>query len=177
MRITKVVRYRVSQFLRALTAPHAISERRIDRASEILSPQAQALFMEQAFQDQRHALDVYDALLEEGHTNEDLLTAALLHDVGKAGVHASPWQRGVFVLAKRFAPWALGALLPKGAGAQESPFATYANHAEIGARRAERAGCSALTVDLIRHHERGPMGCHSERDRLLTALRAADSAH
>ena len=177
MRITEAVRYRVDQFLRALTAQHALSKQRISQASRTLSPEGQALFIKQAPQDQRHALDVYETLLEEGHTNDDLLTAALLHDVGKVVVQAPPWRRAVFVLTKPFAPWATSALLPNRVNGGHSPLVTYANHAEIGAHLAEEIGCSALTVDLIRHHESLPTADQTRRDRLLAALQAADSAN
>jgi len=177
VRITEAVRYRVDQFLRALTAQHALSEQRISRAYRVLSPEGRALFIEQAPQDQRHALDVYETLLEEGHTNEDLLTAALLHDVGKVVVQAPPWRRAVFVLTKPFAPWATSALLPNGVNSGHSPLATYANHAEIGAHLAKEIGCSALTVDLIRHHESRPPADQPGRDRMLAALQAADGAN
>ncbi len=198
MEFAKAVRYRVGQFLQALTAQHAISEQRLRRAAGILSPEARALFVQQAPQDQRHALAVYETLVERGYTDEDLLTAALLHDVGKAAAQAHPWQRGLFVLAQRFAPRALESLLWHGSESQKdapvgkhgnSPYAThvklvtYARHAEIGARWAEKAGCSTLTVALIRQHEvtasnqQWPETCRAEQDRFLAALRAADSVN
>ncbi len=173
MKLTKTVRYRVEQFLRALIAPHTVSEQRIKRAARILSPEARALFVQQTPQDQRHALSVYETLLKRGHSNRDLLGAALLHDVGKAASPASPLQRGIFVLAKRFAPEALERLVRGTAGG--GPLVTYVNHAEIGACRAEEAGCSPLTVELIRHHECPLEACRTERDRLLTALQSADN--
>jgi predicted HD phosphohydrolase len=174
VKLAKTVRYRVEQFLRALTAQHAISEKRIKRAAEVLSPEARGLFAQQAPQDQLHALDVYEALLEEGHSDRHLLTAALLHDVGKAAARTPAWQRAIFVLTERFAPGALDHLLEHGAGGWKGPMRTYAHHAEIGARWAEEAGCSKLTVALIRHHE-DPVAAHrTERDRLLAALQAAD---
>jgi hypothetical protein len=171
----KVIRYRVEQFLRALTAQHAISKRRLESAAELLPPQARALFVQQAPQDQRHALAVYETLLEGGHTNKDLLTAALLHDVGKVASHAPTWQRSIFVLADRFAPRMLGRVLRDGGGGWRSPLITYAKHAEISARWAQEAGCSAVTVELIRHHEHRADACETAYDRLLSALQAADS--
>ena len=36
--------------------------------------------------DQRHCLDVYETLVRAGYHEEDLLHAALLHDVGKIGI-------------------------------------------------------------------------------------------
>lgn len=177
MKLTKTVQYRVEQFLRALTAQHTVSEKSVKRAARILSPEARALFIQQAPQDQRHALSVYETLLERGHSNRDLLVAALLHDVGKAASPASPLQRGFFVLAERFAPRALDRLVSAMAGDEEGPLVAYANHAEIGARRAEEAGCSPLTVELIRHHERPLEACRTERDHLLAALQAADNVN
>jgi hypothetical protein len=192
VRFAKAVRYRVEQFLRALTAQHAISERRLRRAAEILSPEARALFVQQAPQDQCHALAVYETLVEREYTNEDLLTAALLHDVGKAAAQAHPWQRSLFVLAQRFAPRALERMLRRGNEGQRDapggghgsrPYAPYAKlvaygrHAEIGARWAKEAGCSTLTVALIRYHEEQLETCRSEQDRFLAALQAADSVN
>jgi hypothetical protein len=57
------------------------------------------------------------------------------------------------------------------------PLADYAGHAEIGARWAEKAGCSSLTVALIRRHEEPLETCQTEEDRLLTTLQAADCAN
>jgi hypothetical protein len=177
VRFAKAIRYRVEQFLRALTAQSALPQRSVKRVAEMLSPEAHALFVQQALQDQRHALAVYETLVERGETNEDLLTAALLHDVGKAAAQAPPWQRGIFVLAKRFAPRALGRVLWDGSKGRKGPLVTYASHAEIGAHWAEKAGCSTLTVKLIRHHEQRPAALGTEYDRLLAALRAADSVN
>jgi len=171
------VRYRVEQFLRALTAQHAISEQRIEQLAKILSPEARALFVRQAPQDQRHALAVYETLCQQGRTHAGLLTAALLHDVGKAAAQLPPWQRGLFVLAERFAPHALDGAAQGQPRGWRSSFTRYARHAEIGARWAEEAGCSLLTVDLIRRHEAPMRTCRTEEDRLLAALQAADSAN
>jgi len=171
------VRYRVEQFLRALIARHAIPERRIKQLAEFLSPEARALFIGQAPQDQRHALAVYETLCQQGHTHPDLLTAALLHDVGKAAAQLPPWQRGLFVLAERFVPRTLDDVTQGPARGWRRSLAHYARHAEIGARWAEEAGCSLLAVKLIRRHEEQVRTCHTEEDRLLAALQAADGAN
>lgn len=175
------VRYRVGQFLQAVAASRSISEERVARATGILTPEARALFARQAAQDQHHALAVYDTLRRSGHTNAHLLAAALLHDVGKAAAQLSAWQRGSLVLAERFAPRSLERLLRQGTSPWQRLLVDYARHAAIGARWAEEAGCSPLTVALIRRHEDSLAseddGRRMEEDRLLAALQAADSVN
>jgi hypothetical protein len=175
--MVKAVLYRAEQFLRALTAQRAISEQRIEEAARILTPEARALFVRQAPQDQRHALAVYETLRQGGHTGQDLLTAALLHDVGKASAQLPAWQRGLFVLAERCLPGMLDHAIHGQAGSWWRALADYAGHAEIGARWAEEAGCSTLTVALIRRHEEQVETCHTEEDRWLVILQAADCAN
>ena len=169
--MVKAIRYRVKQFLRALTA--RISEEEVERAIRILTPEARALFRRQAVQDQRHGLDT---LRQAGHTNPQLLAAALLHDVGKAATHCkfSTGLRTVFVLLERFAPRLLARLIQR-----HRFFVAYAQHPETGACWAREAGCSPLTVALIRRHEERQTNCQieTEKDRLLVALQAADSVN
>ena len=175
--MVKAVCYRVGQFLRALIAPRVISEQRIEQATHILTPRARALFTRQPPQDQAHALAVYEALHREGHRSPDLLAAALLHDVGKSAALLPAWQRGLYALAKRFAPGRLAQAIRGQTGSRWRPLTDYARHAEIGARWANDAGCSALTVALIRRHEQRLDASETEEDHLLAILHAADCAH
>jgi putative nucleotidyltransferase with HDIG domain len=173
--MTTKIRYRVGQFFQALTA--RVSDEEVRRATRALTPKAQALFCRQAAQDQRHALAVYHALRQAGYDDPHLLAAALLHDVGKAATRLSAVHRSIIVLLGRFSP-ALLARLSKGESARwNRPFVIHARHAEMGARWAEEAGCSPLTVALIRRHEEGPADGATEEDRLLAVLQAADDAN
>jgi hypothetical protein len=174
--MVEAVLYRVGQFLRALTA--RVREEQAEQATHILTPQARALFRRQAVQDQRHALAVYHALRQSGHIDTHLLAAALLHDVGKAAARLPAWQRAAIVLVERFAPRLLARLSQGDPEGWRRPFAVYAQHPEVGARWAEEAGCSPLTIALIRRHRDHLVNDPSpstEEDQLLAALQAADS--
>lgn len=168
-----VTLYRVRQFVRALTA--RISEEELEQVAQTVSPPVYALFRSMALQDQRHSLDVYATLRLSGWERPELLTAALLHDVGKSLAPLPAWQRALIVLLSRFLPRLMKRLERK------RGFAIHAHHAELGARLAQQAGCSPLVVSLIRrHHEdgrekRGEL--LTEEDVLLAALQAADSAN
>ena len=167
--------YRVAQFFRALTAQ--VSHEEVEQAIHILAPKARALFRRQAIQDQRHALAVYRALQQAGHTNPHLLAAALLHDAGKAATRLTPCHRTIIVLLGRFAPRLLARVSQDRARWWNRPFVAQAQHPETGARRAQEAGCSVLTIALIRRHEEEPTSNPTEEDRFLAALQAADSTN
>jgi hypothetical protein len=190
--MVRTVRYRVRQFLQAL--PAGVPEAEVEQAMHILPPKARGLFRRQAIQDQRHALAVYHTLRQTGHKNPQLLAAALLHDAGKAAARLPAWQRAVIVLLGRFTPRLLAWLgqgepqgcalsLPKGRALSlpkgwRRPFIVHARHPQEGARWAGEAGCSPLTVALIRRHQDQSTGCSPltvEEDQLLAALQAADS--
>jgi hypothetical protein len=166
--MVKTIHYRVGQFIRALTA--RVPEREMVQAVQVLTPAARALFRHQAVQDQHHALAVYRTLRQAGHTSPQLLAAALLHDVGKAAIRLPAWQRAIIVLLERFAPCLLARLgqgepqesaRPVPSAAEGSlldgwrrSFVIHVHHPEIGARWAQEAGCSPLTVALIRQHHK-----------------------
>ncbi len=176
------IRYRVGQFFRALTPQ--VPEEQIRAAMQLLGPEAQALFSRQESQDQRHALAVYRALRQAGHFDIDLLTAALLHDVGQAAAPCPPRVRATAVLRGRFAPRLLERLTldepcrvgdqPKG---WRHSLTAHVRHAEVGARWAQEAGCSDRTVALIRRHRDRLDAAQMEEDESLIALQAADSVN
>lgn len=168
------MRYRVQQFFRAITV--RVKQGDIEAALTVLPPGAQARFLAQSRQDQGHALAVFSTLKDAGHHNQDLLAAALLHDVGKAAAAIPAWQRAIIVLLEHYSSRTLSALSQGEAKGLRRPFVIHARHSESGAAWAEEAGCSPITVALIRrHHEPAASAASTEQDELLKILQAADS--
>jgi hypothetical protein len=135
------------------------------------------LFRAMPGHDRQHALNVVRALQQRGHDEPDLLAAALLHDVGKAvprGGRVRIGHRVAVVLMHAFWPALLERLAREDAVGWRRPFYVQQHHAAISAQLAQEAGCSPVTVDLIRHHEDAPGPAD---DSLLAALQAADGTN
>ena len=171
--MVETARYRARQFFRALAARVSVEE--LEQAACILTPAALTLFRSMSAQDQRHALEVCRTLIRAGHTDSQLLAAALLHDVGKAAARLPAWQRATIVFLERFAPRLLARLSQGEPQGWRRPFIVHARHPEIGARWAEEAGCLPLTVALIRRHQDRMGDYRTGEEQLLAALQAADN--
>jgi len=139
---------RVRQFLAAVRA--RVSDNEIAVLERYLAPSQRDLFQEMSPIDQRHCLDVFNALLQQRRTDPDVLRAALLHDAGKTGIHL--WHRVAGVLLEAFWPTLLEKLAVNRPQSWLYGFYIYRHHAELGAELAERSGCSPPVVELIRGH-------------------------
>jgi hypothetical protein len=165
--------YRVRQFWSALRAQVTPEERQL--VGRYLSPPLQSLFDRLSVADQRHSLDVFYALRAQGYNDRDLLAAALLHDVGKAGTNIHLWQRVAIVLLQATWPALLDELAWGDPANWRYAFYLQREHPEISARLAQEAGASPLTVELIRRHQvplRQPG--RSLEDKFLRVLQEAD---
>jgi hypothetical protein len=174
--------YRIRQFFRAVRA-HGASAEEIQMLQTMLNPAQMAVFRCLPSYDQRHSLEVLEALRAAGHEEPALLAAALLHDAAKTRLRLR--HRALVVLARTFAPgWAERWSDGDGTG-WTAPFVVAAHHADWGAEMAARADSDPLTVAIIRRHHapcsdppplsgEGPGERSSFEDRLLAAFQAAD---
>jgi hypothetical protein len=114
-----------------------------------ISPKQLELFDSMHLADRRHGLDVVASLRLDGVEEGDPLVAGLLHDAGKGATGV--WPRVAYSLGQRYGTWIwrVAALLPGFGPALER----LQRHAETSAVLAARAGCSARTVELIRHQD------------------------
>lgn len=167
-------RYRARQFFKAVSASVSAQEREL--VQRVLPPRLQALFFHMAVNDQRHSLDVHHHLLGQGYRDRDLLMAALIHDCGKALGRIGVWQRVALVLVKAGKPALLDRLPFADAGQWHHAFYIQREHASLGADLAADAGAPPAVVEYIRLHEsEGPATAQTLEDKMLGALRRADS--
>jgi putative nucleotidyltransferase with HDIG domain len=160
-----MIAHRIRQF-REAGIPPCNADFDVGRAW--LAPPLFALFAAQHPRDIVHSANTARWLLDRGHDDPDLVTTALLHDVGKGPQR--PMDRSIYVLTGH-------ARLARVLGSSASRFelrravARTLTHSETGAHALREAGASARVVDLTaRHH--GPAG----DDRVLALLQQADAA-
>ena len=141
----------------------------------VLTPAAFPLYQRMSKADRAHSLRLLAWLRGHGYDDPDLLTAALLHDCGKAAARLHVWQRTLKVLLRRLAPtWWQRLSRPASPGSWRYPFYILVIHPEVGAEWAAATGCSETVVWLIRCHEQDP-DVSDPRYPLMRALQDADS--
>lgn len=185
MGVVQRAKYRVWQLWRTLRPSDLGSSEEAEIAS-ILSAGEVDLFCRQKPADKQHSFRVKRTIEASGSESEDLLKAALLHDIGKTCGDITWWDRAVVVISESLVPsysdrWSNGS----GKG-WSRPFVMKVKHPEWGADAASAAGSAPLTVELIRWHQRSDRDIKpditdlgsdiSERefDRLLILLQQAD---
>jgi hypothetical protein len=172
-----IVRYRLGQVRQQLGFVRPLTTEEYVEVARWLPPAALPLFKTMSVADQRHSLRVCQGLQARGCWEGDMLAAALLHDVGKAGGRVSFWTRPAIVLGKRLAPGILRRLVVNPgigtyiAGTQWIAPGTHEKgimlraptgwrhslsnawyHAEVGAELAAKAGLTEQAVLYIRTH-------------------------
>lgn len=113
-----------------------------------LSPAEARLFWEQAVQDQAHAAAVGALVAQLQPQRNDLISAALLHDVGKAVSRLGPLRRSIATVLDSLR-------LP-----MTRRLTAYRNHGSIGATMLEEVKAPAIAVAFARDHgnARAPEG-------------------
>jgi hypothetical protein len=157
--IHQVIRYRLAQVCQQLGFASTLSLEDIAEVKRWLPASTLPLFQSMSYADQQHSLRVCRGLQKRGCVENDLLAAALLHDVGKAQGRVPFWTRPVLVLGKRFTRGLLIRLVvpPSVFEKQRIPqwrrALSYAWwHADVGADLATNAGLSEQAVLYIRTH-------------------------
>lgn len=172
--------YRSWQFWQALLAAPSANDLQLVRS--ILPPEMMQLFELMQPDEQMHCIKTARFLLKKGHNHADLLTAALLHDVGKINHPLQLWERVWLVIGNTFFPklttrWCREYDLD--AFKHETlcrVFVVHERHAGWGADMAQQAGVSQLSANLIRRHQdRFTQKTNSIEDQLLSCLQEADN--
>ena len=175
MKINNIT-YRLRQFWLAVRSPAPTTEE-LAIAQEVLTPPQMALFTQMQASEQTHSLQVLRTIKKQGEGHPDLLTAALLHDVGKIRYPLHIWERVFIVLGTNFfsgiaKTW--GDSAPRG---WRRPFVVAAQHPLWGADLALEAGTTPQAASLIRRHQEKTPPDHQDslEDRLLSILKSADN--
>lgn len=158
-------RYRARQFFGALNP--VVRRAELREAASTLGMRLMPLFSSMSERDQRHCLDVYEVLREAGCEDNDVLTAALLHDTGKgslAGTRIQLWHRVAFVVLENGPE----PLMLRASGLSQG-IDVLRTHGERGVELAEEFGASPEVVRLLRAIEGMEAG-----DERVAMLRAAD---
>ena len=173
--------YRLQQLWWELSARNLTPQQR-DEVNRCLTSLEQSLFQRFTVTDQVHSYRVMRTLQDAGQAHPDLLTAALLHDVGKTRVSLTAWDRSLAVLAHALVPalarrWGVSAESDPNRFGWRKGFIVKAHHPIWGAGMAAAAGSTPQSVALIQRHQ-DPIGNPtSETDRLLQCLQWADDQH
>lgn len=134
-----------------------------------------ALFFRMSDPDQSHSIRVFQTLVDRGEENSDLLSAALLHDVGKSLYPLRAWERSLVVVANRILTTLVlkwGQDEPHG---WRKPFVIALQHPKWGAALVRHEGGSETLVTLIRfHQEHAPSSAGDDVRELMKRLQAAD---
>ena len=174
MKILQVI-YRTRQFWLAWRAP-SLTDQDLAPAHSVLTSEQMQLFTCLQPSEQIHALRVLQTVQQQGESDPDLRTAALLHDIGKARAPLRLWERVVIVLGRSLFPeraktWGRGQCR-----GWVRPFVIAEQHPTWGSEMAVEAGATPLAVSLIRRHQfpGGSEPVSPREDRLLKILQNAD---
>jgi putative nucleotidyltransferase with HDIG domain len=174
--------YRSRQFWQAFSSHAALQDDELLKS--ILSEDQIELFRRMQKNEQVHSLLVLEALIKQGEQDPDLLSAALLHDVGKSRMPLRIWERVIIVIVHFICRdcvyrWgSINAELPQPNFGWRKAFMVAVQHPKWGAEMAASSGVSPRAVALIaRHQDKISPKPGSREDELLQKLQAVDDNH
>ncbi len=148
----------------------ALSPSEVAHARRLLTPAELLLFAGLPGRERRHAMDMVHWLRARAAPSDELLAAALVHNVGKGPVHLQ--ERVAYVLLDLLTPELLERIAsPSGLRFQRS-LAAQRDHPRRGAALLAAAGSAPRVQALVREHHDPPPA----DDRELAWLIAADRA-
>jgi len=165
--------HRVRQFYFALVAPFSPNDYSL--IEQVLQPELYALFMQLDPAERNHSVRVFETLTAEGYTDQDLLAAALLHDVGKSRFPIRLYERVLVVLLSPIMRKSGTNSRAEQPGRLVELFCAAEEHPDWGADLVMQAGGSEKLVWLIRMHQYQML--HAPANTLeehLIALQSAD---
>ena len=174
-----IVRYRLWQFWQGVQA-RSLPDEAWHEIEMVLSAREMALFERFLPADQSHSYRVMQTLYRAGHRHPALLTAALLHDIGKTKIRLQTWARLFTGLVELVSPRIAAAWGQGKPNWWRHGFVIKAQHPAWGAAMTEAVGTNLLTVALIRRHQDNlgvlslPAAAASLEEQLLQQLQWAD---
>lgn len=126
-----------------VAAAHPLNASEKAAVSDWLTPEAAAVFFAQQVADQRHGYGAALTVIAGGVDNRGVVTAALLHDIGKR--HAR-----LGIVGRSVASVMILLRLPL-----RGRLATYRDHDLIGARELVALRAPSVAIDFALHHHRG----------------------
>lgn len=167
--------YRVGQFIRGFRT--AVDPHEARQISALLSEAELQLFLTMRPRDRRHAVETmrHAARIAADHgatPSDDLLVAALLHDVGKGQLRVE--DRVLYVILRALSPALVDRVATAEGGRWRLALWQLRHHASVGAAQLEAIGSAPRVVELTSVHHGDPEpGADVELAWLLTADDAA----
>ena len=144
--------YRIRQFLKSIFVTNSMVDMEFVRTH--LTPAQEGLFLRMQAYDRYHSVLFAKTLIDEVYrVPDDLLVAALLHDVGKSRYKINSFTRMVAVLVNKFAPHMMEDASLDNVTFLNKSFLVAKFHAEWSEEMVNMVGVSEVTSSIIASHE------------------------